>query len=368
MPTDSDPAAASQAATISGRVPAAPTMTVIVPVDRADEAFRRCLTNLTRLDPAPAELIVVVDGGDQATAELAGGHGARVVVLPEQRGPAAARNAGARTARGAVLFFTDADVLVPADTLARVAVALSAPPACDAVIGSYDQSPGAPNFLSQYKNLVHHFVHQASNEDACTFWSACGAMTRDAFERTGGFDERYGRPSIEDIELGSRVLARGCRIRLAKSLQATHLKRWTPGRLLRTDVFDRAIPWTRLILRTGRMPNDLNLRWSGRLAVAVACALAVSLAASPWFRWAQVASVAFAALEVCIDARLARFFFRARGPMFAARALAWQWVHYLCCAAGFAAGFVLHLAESAHSRATAHAAAAAPAAPDSESR
>ena len=40
------------------------------------------------------------------------------------------------------------------------------------------------------------------------------------------------------------------------------------GNLLRTDILDRGIPWTLLILRAGRMPNDLNIRWHQRVAVA----------------------------------------------------------------------------------------------------
>jgi hypothetical protein len=51
-----------------------------------------------------------------------------------------------------------------------------------AVIGSYDDEPFEPNFLSQYKNLLHHYVHQTANRDASTFWGACGAIRRESFD------------------------------------------------------------------------------------------------------------------------------------------------------------------------------------------
>ena len=320
-----------------------PRVSVIVPVLRGDDNFRACLASVARLDPPCAELVVGVDGGDAAAVAMARSHGARVVVLPEQGGPARARNAAARDATGDVLFFVDADVTLPPDSIARVVAALAEYPDYAAIVGSYDDAPAAANFLSQYKNLAHRFVHQTARDEACAFWSACGAVRRDTFARSGGYDERYRRSSIEDIELGWRLTAAGERIRLVKALTVKHLKRWTPAGLVGSEIFDRALPWTRLILASGRMPDDLNLRWSGRVAVAAACGLAASLVASAWFPWGRPAALLFAALEIAIDAPLARFFYRTRGPVFAARALAWQWVHYLCSAAGFGMGVATHV-------------------------
>jgi cellulose synthase/poly-beta-1,6-N-acetylglucosamine synthase-like glycosyltransferase len=320
----------------------APRVSVVVPVLRGDDNFRACLASLASLDPPCAELVVAVDGGDPVAVALAREQGARIVVVPEQGGPARARNAASREATGDVLFFIDADVTVPPDAVSRVVASLSAFPGHAAIVGSYDDAPAAPNFLSQYKNLAHRFVHQAAREEACTFWSACGAVRRDAFERTGGYDERYLRASIEDIELGSRLVAAGRRIRVVKTLTVKHLKRWTPLGLVRSEIFDRALPWTRLILATGRMPDDLNLRWSGRVAVAAATGLGASLIASIWFPLGLLAAFLFATLEVAIDVPLARYFHRRRGPVFAARGLAWQWVHYACSAAGFGLGVAAH--------------------------
>ncbi len=43
-----------------------------------------------------------------------------------------------------------------------------ADPAIDAVIGSYDDDPSSRDFLSQYKNLMHCFVHQNACSEAST--------------------------------------------------------------------------------------------------------------------------------------------------------------------------------------------------------
>src|SRR3989442_4923268 len=114
--------------------------------------------------------------------------------------------------------------------------------------------------VSRYRNLLHHFVHQRGKPDASTFWAGCGAIRRHTFEEVRGFDAaRFPRPSIEDIELGYRLRAAGHRIRLDPRLQGTHLKRWTLGSILRTDIAQRALPWSRLILKSGQAPPALNL-------------------------------------------------------------------------------------------------------------
>jgi hypothetical protein len=137
-------------------------------------------------------------------------------------------------------------------------------------MGSYDNSPTATNFISQYRNLMHYFVHHNSNRDAKTFWAGCGAVRRRVFLEFGGFDEKHFRsPAIEDIELGYRMSAAGRKLVLRPDIQVKHLKRWSLRNTLRTDFYYRALPWSDLAIRSGSMPNDLNLRISQRISVAL---------------------------------------------------------------------------------------------------
>ncbi|MBZ5605973.1 MAG: hypothetical protein LAO79_27050, partial [Acidobacteriia bacterium] len=100
-----------------------------------------------------------------------------------------------------------------------------------------------------------------------------------------GFSSDYGRPAIEDIELGYRLVQAGRKIRLDRELCVKHLKRWTFWGLVKTDILDRGIPWSELILRDRSMPNDLNLQLSQRVSIAlVYILLAVALAAAIHWR------------------------------------------------------------------------------------
>lgn len=320
--------------------PLRPTVSIIVPLHHGGASFRRCLSGLRRAVPAPSEIIVVADGESDGSWRVAEEAGATVLKLATRGGPARARNLGASAARGDILYFVDADVEIPRDAVGRVVSAFEREPELAAVFGSYDDSPGEPNFLSQYKNLLHHYGHQTGREEASTFWGACGAIRRDVFRETGGFDERYRWPSIEDIELGYRLRQAGYRIRLLKSLQVKHLKRWDVGSLLKSDWCHRALPWSRLILRSRGFINDLNVAVSGRVSVALTYGLLASLIGGWWWRgaWALTALLAIALLVLNLP--LYRFFHRKRGLGFAIRTIPWHWFYFLYSGLAFLIGFL----------------------------
>jgi glycosyltransferase involved in cell wall biosynthesis len=202
--------------------------------------------------------------------------------MPRCCGPAAARNAGADAAAGKYLVFIDADVRVHPDTLAHLARTFATDETVDAVFGSYDAMTSAPNFVSHYKNLFHHYVHQSSHEEASTFWSGCGAIKRSVFLDVGGFDPEFERPTVEDIELGIRLRKAGHRIVLNKQVLVIHAKKWTLLGMIRSDIWDRAIPWTRVILRERSLPNDLNLAWPQRFSALFALGLLGVLVKGTW--------------------------------------------------------------------------------------
>ena len=256
-----------------------PTITVIVPVHNSAEHLDRCLAGLRNSTFKNFECIAVDDASTDDSAEVAEQHGCKVIRGRINRGPAAARNRAIGEASGEILYFVDADVCVSPDSLARVAECFEQEADLDAVIGSYDDEPDEPDFLSQYRNLFHHFVHQEANEEAFTFWSGCGAIRRSVLVNYAGFSEEYKRPSVEDIELGYRMHADARRMRLDKQLRVKHLKKWSFWSILKTDVLDRGIPWTELILSSRRMHSDLNLRVMQRVNVALVHLLVLAVLA-----------------------------------------------------------------------------------------
>ena len=319
-----------------------PNLSVIIPVHNGGTRFRKCLQNLAASNPAPEEVIVVSDGDSDGSWRLAAKFGAQVMRIPTPEGPARARNLGARTAKGDILFFFDADVAIPRDAVGRIAAAFQDDPDLAALFGSYDDAPFESNFLSQYKNMFHHYVHQTAKADASTFWSGCGAIRRELFLAMGGFEENFRRPSIEDIELGYRLRKAGHRIRLLKELQVKHLKRWEILSLLKADFQYRALPWTDLILKEGRFIDDLNTTLSSRVSVICAFLLLVTILGAWWMPWLLILVISCMVGLLWINQDLYRFFYKKRGFYFAVKTIPWHWAYFFYSGLAFAVGFVKH--------------------------
>jgi len=299
-----------------------------------------CLQSLAALAPPPLETIVVADGDTDGSRHLVEGFDTRVIKLQNPVGPARARNLGTRDAGGDIFFFVDADVTLRPDSLNRISAAFRQDPKLSALFGSYDDEPSETNFLSQYKNLLHHYVHQTAGENAFTFWAACGAIRREVFAAADGFDERYHHPSIEDIELGYRLKRAGCRIRLLKEFKVKHLKHWNVLTLLKTDFFHRALPWSFLILEEGRFHDDLNLKISSRISVLCIYMLSGVLCAALYFPWLFVAAALLAMMLVGINRDLYRFFNNRKGLFFTLKAIPWHWFYFFYCGLAFQVAWV----------------------------
>jgi glycosyltransferase involved in cell wall biosynthesis len=271
-------------------------LSAIVPATDAPPTLARCLAAIAAADDAPEEVIVV----DEADGP----------------GPAAARNEGARRATGDVLVFVDADVEPHRDVFTRVRAAFAADPGLDALFGAYDDDPADPALVSRFRNLLHHHVHLEGAGRAETFWAGLGAIRRSAFP---GFDaERYPAASVEDVELGLRLSARGARIVLDPHIQGRHLKGWTLATMVHTDFARRGVPWAELLLEGGRGSTALNLGPRHRLSALAALGLLA--------RRRRLAAVA--ALLV-LNRRFYALLLRREGPARAAAGVGLHALHHL---------------------------------------
>jgi glycosyltransferase involved in cell wall biosynthesis len=320
-------------------------ISVIVPVFNGASTLATCLTAVERARFEPMECIVVDDGSDDGSGQIAASFGCTVLSTGGRFGPARARNLGVAAAGGDLLIFLDADVAVHADALQRIADRFGQNADLDALIGSYDDSPTDPGFVSQFKNLMHSYVHHRGKPKAVTFWGGCGAVKSSVFRQHGGLDESYRRPSIEDIEFGFRLMHAGRKLALDPGIQCSHLKKWTFWGMVRTDVLQRGIPWTELILRTRFLPDDLNLAWSQRISVALMALLAVLLSAGLWqmanrqVPLAALAGVAgIPALIGALNYPFQRFLLSRRGWGFSLLAFPLLLIYYFYCGLAFVLG------------------------------
>jgi glycosyltransferase involved in cell wall biosynthesis len=164
-----------------------PAVSIIIPTRNRRELLGRMLDSLARVQAAPGEMeVLIVDDGstDGTAAALAARRDPFPLRVVHQagQGPAAARNRGAAEARGEILGFLDSDILVSPGWW-RAAAPHFQDPRTAAVEGATlpPDSSGRP---TPFTNFV-------SNSRGNSFQSCNFLCRREAFQRVGGFDERF---------------------------------------------------------------------------------------------------------------------------------------------------------------------------------
>jgi GT2 family glycosyltransferase len=216
---------------------------VVVPTCRRPELLHRCLAALVtqNCDPASYEIVVVDDARCAQTARAvrrfarrrAGGPVIRYRCPPAgRRGPAAARNAGWRAARGEIVAFTDDDTLPASNWLSAGLRAMRAP---EVAAASGDVVVPLPDVPTDWER-------NSAGLDGAEFVTANCFVRRAALERIGGFDERFTRPWREDSDLYFTLLESGATVVRAPAALVIHPVRPAPRgvsvRLHRNLFFD----------------------------------------------------------------------------------------------------------------------------------
>ena len=139
--------------------------------------------------------------------------GAEILQLETRSGPGAARNAGARRARGEILAFTEDDCVADRDWLLHAARRFDEEPGLDALEGATVVPGGRP----VRRPSAEHPHYLPTNL----------FVRRTTFERVGGycedfFDATTGLYFREDSDFGFALEAAGARIVRDRTVVATH--------------------------------------------------------------------------------------------------------------------------------------------------
>ncbi len=208
-------------------------VSVVIPAYNAADTLPATLAALCgqTVPPQDVEVIVVDDGSTDDTAHLASCHPVRLI-RQENQGPAAARNAGAKAAKGEVLVFTDADCEPEPAFLAEI-LRPFADAGVTGVQGAYRtrQQGITPRFAQAEFEDRYAFASRFPCLDLVATYAA--AFRRDVFLATGGFDEAFPVANNEDTEFSYRLHQAGHRLVFAPGAVVFHRHPPTLRRYLR---------------------------------------------------------------------------------------------------------------------------------------
>lgn len=248
-----------------------PFLSLVIPAFNAIDELAVLLPSVEASEFRDFEVIIVDDGSTDGTPEFLRDHPVRVIETPRNGGPAFARNLGAREARGEIVLFLDSDVVIRPGTLGEVARFFREHPDRSAMIGVYDAEPANLGAWPRYKALqcYSYYWRFPPEKEVTLLWAAVAAFRRRVFLDAGGFDARFRRPSMEDLEFGRR-LTRCTPIWLNRRVSVGHHFPATLAKNVR-DHFDRGRLWVRIWFRHRSFDNYLSTprRGLGRIGATV---------------------------------------------------------------------------------------------------
>ena len=264
-------------------------ISVVIPAYNSADTLPACLQALqAQTFPSDRyEIIVVDDGSTDDTAKVARDSGVQVMSQPNA-GQAAARNRGARAARGDILLFTDADCMPAPDWIEQMMAAFADP----------DVAGAKGVYRTQQRELVARFV-QVEYEDKCDRMRAqemidfvdtySAGYRRDVFWSAGGFDESFRID--EDQELSFRLAKAGHQLVFLPDAQVSHVHVGTLG-----EYADRKFwigYWKVRVMRAHpeKLIRDSHTPQVLKLQMGLAAVGAVLILGSIFTKWLWVAGL-----------------------------------------------------------------------------
>ncbi len=199
-----------------------PPISVVVPVYNGVDTLGPCLEALAAALPRGGEILVVDDGSDDGTPELAERHDVTVIRHGDNRGTSAARNTGWRAARADRIAFVDADVVVHPRSLERMMAWLDAEPGRMGINGILGLEISTPGLVTAFANTSIHYQHRRHGTFVASAFTSVCLMRREALERMGGWDERWFSRYGDDI--ATRFSLPADAIRMDPAVKCEHLK------------------------------------------------------------------------------------------------------------------------------------------------
>ena len=222
-------------------------VSIVVPVYNGSKTMVQCMESLLSQDYERDlyEIIIVDDGSSDGTASIAKQYSDKIITHSKNLGLNKSRFEGMKIASGGIIINTDADVLLPRDTLSKVANFFSKNSDISALTGLLSKETSEKSFFGQYKNLYMNYIFRKLPERVSFLYGSINAVRREAIELYPvGFD--IG----EDTSFGQMLVKAGKKIAFLRNLEVMHLKKYTFFSFIKND-FSVPFYWAKIFIKYG---------------------------------------------------------------------------------------------------------------------
>lgn len=329
-------------------------LSIVIPVRNGARTLAACLASVVAEAATDAEIIVVDDASMDATARIVGGFSCcRLVRCRHHVGTARARDLGAGASCGRVLFFLDADCVLPKGTGLFLLELARQLPAGEVVGGTYLPKAMDDAFCSHFQAAFVHWSETRHNGRADYLAGHALMIRADDFAASGGFAAASRLPLLEDVAFCHRLRRRGLRLAMEKRLQVGHIFCFTLAGSFR-NAFTKARYWVRYSWSNGDLAADSGSASHALKAAGIAAALGwLLIGIAVLFRSPALAAMILPVLAVScwLSRDFLRFLYREGDARFTMAAAAYYLFLYPL---PVLAGGIYGLAESVFGRPASH--------------
>jgi glycosyltransferase involved in cell wall biosynthesis len=276
-----------------------PYLSIIIPYHNSETTIGRLVASVFSSVGAPPLEVIIVDDGSKHELKITGSElfafkkkPVRIIRQIHNKGPAAARNRGAKLARGKFLVFLDSDVELFPDTIHNLARVYLKDPDVVALTGVWVKEQRTNDFFPNFKALRDwsYWINERDKSGYYFLFSTrIASIKKTVFLRLGGFDEKYPGALVEDIELTYRI-ARRYAIIFAQDVRVRHeFEEFWP---IAKKYFLRAYYWTKLYAERKKfdpVATTLQEAITAVSGVGVVGLLGIAIIAGALGYWAMLA-------------------------------------------------------------------------------
>ena len=302
------------------------------------------------------EVVVVDDRSDDQTVRIIKNTRPTlkfpIILIESNRkiGPAKARNLGVDKSSGKYVLFLDSDIILMKHTL-KNAFSMAKEAKIKAFTGIWDWHQKTDKFFPQFKALrdwSYWTMERKKNYRYYLFSTRIAGIDKKLFKTVGKFNENYGGPTVEDIELTYKI-EKAAKIEFSPKLIVQHEFEDFP--IIAKKYFLRTRDWVHLYLKRYRFDPVATTEKEAIKPFILNFFLffLVSLFVTRHI-FTLFASILTLVIYLILEIRLIIFLYQKKGLLFAAKSVPTAMILYIIIEIGALYGFISYFFISRNSK------------------